>query len=798
MLEDIIPAIRYPKKVKVLAATPGITDQRLLIDSKISFLPFINYLKDKLTGSTDTRSGFYHYLIEKLEAEPALLQPVEDRSLLDQHQGLLELLGTVLFPVVSEQEKNMFTMAVPYQFTVFNYSAAFRKLFVDQEEAHFLLPAGVSAQHIKQSICTLIYEHVLDKFYGIKLNNDNMDLVYQVINTDTGIKRYYKLRYDRRFIDIHLKGDLPQIQDCAVCLNTFRIMDLELQLQKMPLDLFAIEGFAVWVAEDVTTQESLEAIKKVLLRQEACDTGIIHDLKTNIQALVGLSNVDVGLMPFLKLNDQFVLDESCIQHSLMGRHWQPGDEGSKAEYRGCLEFLTAHPEPVPIAVLDEQMTTMAPFLRHLWEAGARSYISYPIQNNDGLLGLLELTSSIPNQFNQEVLARIEPAMPLLSLALLKNRDTFNHRIEKLIKEKFTALQPAVEWKFAEVAWQYMHSHHNGGPASIPGNVVFEQVYPLYGAIDIRNSSIERSHAIQKDLKEHLNLVESTLNELQTRLSLPFLEGLTFKTQNFRQAIDKNLAAENEVRINDFFEQELHPVLQHLQKSNFTAQEIATRYFDQVNDPDGYLYRFRNEYEETMTAINNAVLQYLEQAQAIMQQSYPHYFEKYKTDGVEYTIYIGQSISPNNQFDLLYLKNIRLWQLRSMAEIAGITHKLMPSLKVPLQTTQLILAHSQPISIGFRKDERRFDVEGSYNIRYEVMKKRLDKVCIQGSNERLTQPGKIAMVYSNPREAQEYQEYILFLQSKQLLKPGIEQLELEELQGVSGLKALRVDINLDQV
>ncbi|NII28492.1 hypothetical protein HB364_25640 [Pseudoflavitalea sp. X16] len=797
MLEDIIPAIRYPKKVKVLAALPGITDERLMIDSKISFLPFINYLKDKLTGSTDTRSGFYHYLIEKFEAEPALLQPVEDRSLLDEHQGLLELLGTVLFPVISEQEKNLFTMAVPYQFTVFNYSSAFRKLFVDKEEAQFLLPADVPEQYIKQALCSLIYEHVLDKFYGIKLN-DSTDLVYPVTDAVTGIKKYYRLRYDRRFIDIHLKGTLPQIQDCAVCLNTFRIMDLEMQLQKMPLSLFEVEGFAVWVAEDVTTQESLEAIKKVLLRQEVCDTGIIHDLKAHIQALTGLNNVEVGLMPFVKLNDQFVLDETCISHSLMGKNWRADDEASKAAYQLCLGFLTEHPEPVPIAVLDEQMTTMAPFLKHLWEAGARSYISYPIQNNDGLLGLLELTSPIPNQFNQEVLSRIEPAMPLLSLALLKNRDTFNHRIEKLIKEKFTALQPSVEWKFAEVAWQYMHSHDNGGPASMPGNVVFEQVYPLYGAVDIRNSSIERSHAIQKDLKEHLNLVEDILNQLEVQLSLPLLEGLTFKTQNFRQSIDKSLAAENEVRISDFFEQELHPVLQHLQKSNGKAQETIAHYFDQVHDPASYLYRFRNEYEATLTAINDAVLQGLEVAEAIMQESFPHYFEKYKTDGVEYTIYIGQSISPHNQFDLLYLKNIRLWQLRSMAEIACITHKLLPSLKVPLQTTQLILVHSQPISISFRKDERRFDVEGSYNIRYEVMKKRLDKVCIQGTKERLTQPGKIAMVYSNPREAQEYQEYILFLQSKQLLKPGIEQLELEELQGVSGLKALRVDIHLEKL
>jgi hypothetical protein len=147
--------------------------------------------------------------------------------------------------------------------------------------------------------------------------------------------------------------------------------------------------------------------------------------------------------------------------------------------------------------------------------------------------------------------------------------------------------------------------------------------------------------------------------------------------------------------------------------------------------------------------------------------------------------------------MMYLQNLRLWQLSSMAEVARITHRLLPSLKVPLQTTQLILVHSQPISIGFRKDERRFDVEGAYNIRYEITKKRLDKVHVEGTSERLTQPGKIAIVYSNPREAQEYNEYIGYLQSKNLLKPGIENLELEELQGVRGLKAMRVEINMEE-
>jgi hypothetical protein len=713
---------------------------------------------------------------------------------LEEHQDLLDMLGTTLFPVVSEQEKNMFTMGVPYDFSIFNYSTPFKKLFVDDAEEHFLLPENATPEYLKQAQCSLMYEHILEKFYNIKLNEDP-HLVYPITDKTTGLKRYYKLRYDRRFIDITAKRKLPQIQDCAVCLNSLRILDLDQQLEKMPLDLFEVEGFGVWIAEDFTIQESLDCIKKLLLHHDSCDIGLVQDLKNNIQALVGLNDVEVGLTPFVQLNNRFVLDETCTKQGLMGKHWKASNADDMAAYRMCVEFLSEHPESIALSVLDEKVIGVFPLLQILINNGVKSYLFYPIQNNDGLLGLLELASHIPNQLNQEVMNRVEKAMPLLSLALLKNRDSFTNRIEKIIKEKFTALQPAVEWKFAEVAWEYMHKEHNEEAMPISGNVVFENVYPLYGAIDIRNSSVERSRAIQKDLKERVNLVDTTFDALQSKLALPLLEGLKFKNFNFRQAIEFGLPAEDEVRINEFFEKEVDPVLEHLQGIHPHAQETIDNYFRLVNDAGGYLYRNRNEYEHSMNTINNTVLQSFEKQEEIMQQSYPHYFEKYKTDGVEYTIYIGQSIAPNNQFNMLYLKNIRLWQLSSMAEIARITNALIPSLQVPLQTTQLILIHSQPISISFRRDERRFDVEGSYNIRYEMMKKRLDKVNIRGTNERLTQPGKIAMVYSNPKEAQEYQEYILFLQSKNLLLPGFEHLELEELQGISGLKALRVDINL---
>jgi hypothetical protein len=706
----------------------------------------------------------------------------------------MELLTTSLFPVISDQQKNCFALAAPYEFSVFYYSEQFKKLFFDSDEQHLLLPDGIPSEELKAIQCAMIYDHVLEKFYNVKLN-ENPELIYPVSDPQTGMMRYYKIRYDRRFIDLHLKGELPPIQDCGVCMNTFRILDLDKQLAKMPIHLFEAEGFAVWVVEDVTNTEAIETIKKILLREDDCDTTAIEGLRKAVKALVGFNDVEVGLMPFVKINDQFVLDKEMGKHGLIVQQWLNDAPESLSQFRMFTGFISENSSPVPITVLNEEMVAFAPFLGSLFEKGTRSFVVYPMQNSDGLIGLLELSSSIKNTLTHDTISKLEPAIPLLSLAILKRRDHFHERIEKVIREKFTALQSSVEWKFAEVAWDHLRQSESEG--LMAKNVAFENVHPLYGAIDIRNSSLERSHAIQKDLKEHLVLVDETLQQLQTLVQLPLLEGLEFKNNNLRESIETTMTAEDEIRINEFLSSEVEPVFLHLKKSNAEAEQIIDDYCHTVKDSDSQLYRHRHEYEETVARINDVVLAYLEKEEETVQKSYPHYFEKYRTDGIEYNIYIGQSISPNNPFDLLYLKNIRLWQLRSMAEAAQITHRLLPQLKVPLQTTQLILIHSQPIAISFRRDERKFDVEGSYNIRYEIIKKRLDKVRIKDTNERLTQPCKIALVYSNQKEVQEYEEYIRFLQKKDILKPGLELLELEELQGVKGLKAMRVEINLDK-
>jgi hypothetical protein len=217
------------------------------------------------------------------------------------------------------------------------------------------------------------------------------------------------------------------------------------------------------------------------------------------------------------------------------------------------------------------------------------------------------------------------------------------------------------------------------------------------------------------------------------------------------------------------------------------------------DPElDVIYDKRKKYEASVTAINDAITDVVESHQAKAQAMLPHYFEKYKTDGIEYNIYIGDSISPHLKYDEVFEHNLRLWQLMLSHAVEMRLHDLKSTLSTPLDIASLILVHNSPLSIKFRMDEMKFDVDGTYNIRYEIIKKRIDKAYVKGTNERLTQPGKLVVVYSHDEEAQEYIRYMEYMRSLNMLKGDPEYVDLESLQGAVGLRAIRMDFNYDLV
>jgi hypothetical protein len=326
-------------------------------------------------------------------------------------------------------------------------------------------------------------------------------------------------------------------------------------------------------------------------------------------------------------------------------------------------------------------------------------------------------------------------------------------------------------------------------------IVFRDVHPLYAVSDIRGSSTHRAWAIQADLLTQLGLAREVLRAAYEARRLPILDQLTHRIDGHVAEIEVTLRSGDEMGVMGFLKTDVEPLFDHLQTFGPAVREKIDAYRKAVDPGIGLVYARRKEFDESVTQINEAVSSYIDLEEQAAQSMFPHFFEKQKTDGVDYTIYVGGALREDGTFDPLYLKNMRLWQLMVACGVALRVERLKDRLPVRLDITNLILIQHAPLSIRFRSDEKRFDVDGAYNVRYEIIKKRIDKAILRGTTERLTQPGKIALVYSHPSEAAEWREYIEYLQRLGYLTRDVEELELDELQGAQGLRAMRVTVDL---
>ncbi len=767
------------------------------IRSKISFLPFYHFIREKVQQRKGRKTIYLDYIISQFEQRPEMLMPIEDKQLLTAHKDLLELVAAAIFPATTDENATFYSFTSPYQFHTFYYSDLFGNYFIKDEdgEAQLSFPEGVSEEKVRQENLSLAYRFILKKFYNFNLNIE-ADLTYHVADPFTGLKRYGKVKVDDRFVDAVLTGKLPDFQMEAICPKTYRVIDLEKLQQELPLSNFEFHGFLVRHIEDITSTAFADEIKNTILTADAAnDKDVYQRLTGSILGLAELTDAGVQLLPIMQINNNLELPQKEEQDAaLPSVVCRPGK--GKDNYKELIQYFSENGYGLLLHDIQAQADMYPMVFLDCIRKETGSMLLFPIHADRKLIGIVELFSPTPAAINTDVYNKMALAYPLLLMAFEKYHDKVEQEINVVMKNEFTAIQSTVEWKFTEVAWQYIQDKLGGNDTPL-GPILFKDVYPIYGAVDIRNSSVERAHAISKDMDAQLRLTEVTFEQLQTVAHLPILDGFQYRLQQLTQQLKTNPDAELETTINDFIEGDIKAAFRHFSALDEKAAALVTGYYLQVNDTDGSLHQHRRNFDESLHRINKKVAKILDAQEVHAQESFPHYFEKYRSDGIEYNIYIGQSLAPDKKFDWLYLKNLRLWQLGAMATIAQATHQLEQELPHPLKTTQLILAHHHPIDISFRKDERKFDVEGAYNIRYEVIKKRLDKALVRDTGERLTQPGKIAIVYTHTNEADEYLRYVEYLQHKGQLAAGHELLDIDNLQGVSGLKAIRVSINFNE-
>ena len=703
--------------------------------SRLSLKPLLDFWEHLVADSGCGLTALAPVVREQLADAPEFREPIDDLSLLDSRQGLLDLLMSVVFPPAFWQN-DCAAAFVPFQFTNFYATPAFKTLFMP-DGSSFSPQLNITPQEWQWGKLLKAYLFIVQKFYGMDVSW-HYPLIARVTCPKTGLDRFFNITLDARFIDIIALKDPPELSEEDRQKLLANVANLNVWLDLIPPENFEFQGFGVFRAADVTEHEMLSALENDLFENEAIfQRDGFATLQEKLQIYLQEKELTLGLLALrgeqiLILPHTHKLEEkSCILEN--------ADHLRISDFAGSI--LSRALDQNQSMVIEDLQSLEGPtqLEESLLRQGYRSIFVAPLPYQDNLLGALVLKSTRAGALNALNTTHLTPVLPLFAVALNRSQEQLNQRIQAVIKEEYTAIHPSVEWRFQKAALNYIQ-HRDFQPAGLE-TIVFDQVYPLFATSDVKSSSDHRNAAIQADLVEHFRLATDVIQVAHEYKPLPILAAYTHRLQKQIKGLELGLQAGDEATKPFFIQQNVELIFDHLASFGPRVQEKIALYREALDPQKKTVYRHRQAFETSLQQINDTLAAYLEQEEEIAQRYFPHYFEKRKTDGVEHTIYIGGAMVEDGKFCRMYLRNLRLWQLIVTCEMVRIADKLKDTLLVPLETSHLILAQDSPLTIRFRPDERRFEVQGAYDIRHEIIKKRIDKARVKNSDGAPDSPGQ---------------------------------------------------------
>jgi len=760
--------------------------QELPFKIKFNFEKIINHWRTVSESGLEEANIAKALLAKITKNAPILLSAFEDIAIIEKHQEEIKALLAPLFPTLTTLN-DIKAVTIPFTPILFNVSERLNNI-LDTKGNHQITIRQDHADRSYINACIFI----LNFKYGTNINNKRA-FYFDIANKQTGIINHYRAFMNADFSSFIPAKDFKPLSSEEIKELVDNFDDIASWKKKIPPSSFTYEGFTLVKLFDVTEEEAISALKVDLLKKDALQSpDTVEKIRTRLSSLLSVDNLKIG---FAAYNN-----EKGVLKPLGHRFWNSLTLSSVLEAASESTFChSSHAclfRQKKILVYSDCMKKNImgePLFSKLRDNNIKSYIAIPLIYDGEIVGLFELGSEETNKLNAITVNKLQQIIFLFTTALMRSIDESETKIEAIVQQQFTAIHPTVSWRFFDAA-ENLIKRKQVDPKAIIEEIEFPEVFPLFGQSDIRGSSTERNKAIQADMVEQLNLAKNILDLAIERYHLPIYNQLKYKLDTSIAQMEKGLRAGDEVEVLEFLKKDIYPIFRYFRTLDKEINEAVVAYKQALDEDLGVIYNKREEYEQSVRLINSSISDYLEIAQVKAQEMFPHYFEKYKTDGVEHNIYIGQSIVNQETFNELHLQNLRLWQLMTICEIENLMEfEIKPKLKIPLSIASLVLVHHTPITIKFRQEEKRFDVEGAYNIRYEIMKKRIDKATIKGTSERLTQTGKIAIIYSQDKESREYRQYIEYLQSIKYITENVEWVDLGDLQGVSGLKAIRVEV-----
>ena len=756
----------------------------------LSLKPLIDFWTQAGESANGTRAKIFKLIEEEIDKAPDLQEPIEDLAVLEKHSDLVKLLLSAVIPKALWDTEAL-AMLVPYSMEPALSSPKFDRLVLNADGSYRGRPA-LEGDAYRKARLTRAYFLVLKECYGIDEGLYH-PLIQVVDDPITGLDRYIRFKPEFRFIEVRNVGGPEKLTDREKATILNNLTDPEVLREILPPENFEFRGFSTVEGMDVTESEVIAALDRDLIDKNTIisTTGFMR-LQQRLRTLFGYPDLVASLAAIqgdqtLLLSTGCEMKCNCIfgDSTHVPMSYFAGSVYHRAvEKGGVLRVRDLMEEPNRTQADEESLRN-----------DVRSIMVAPLYFQGDLIGTLKLASPRPGTFVPRDELLIEQIQPMFSMAMKRALEKLDSDVDSIIKQKCTAVHPSVEWRFKRAVLDHLETLHRGNVQEME-NIVFRDVYPLYGASDIRGSSYARNASILEDLTEHLNLALAVVQSAWETRHLPILQEVSHQITERLDWVRDGIGTGEEMAVTMFLQDDVEPLFEPLKTFGPRVTDAIAAYYREMDNAKGTVYKKRKEFEDSVSIFNERLSSYLDSEEAEAQATFPHYFDKHQTDGIDYVIYMGASMVEDGAFDDLYVRNLRIWQIMVACGIAWHADQLKGVLTVPLRATHLILVNHNPLSISFRFAEKRFDVDGAYNIGHEIIRSRIDKAMVRGGRERLTQPEKIAIVYSRPEEANEMLSHVNFLQAKGFLTPEVETLDLDDLQDVKGLRALRVGINLE--
>ncbi|MEN0051624.1 MAG: hypothetical protein AAF806_31460, partial [Bacteroidota bacterium] len=753
-------------------------EQQFPYPTHVSFEPLIEQLEIGAKEENNVKGLLSKEALKLLEPLDQLYQTPLAADIAD-YQIALSCILEGLFPSLVTEKKYGF-VSVPFHMDTLFITPDMEKLFNEQQSE---IKLNIAEDQLFYKTIYNACSIILKQYYDCEVE-PIMPTTLTFRSKESLLETHFQINIITDFVKVKNTKPLSKLSKADIQKLLLNPYKPELWLKHLPADHFEFYGMIFCYFSDITEEHLVAELKETMLTNSSSSIRNDIDHITNqVRSLFKDSSISLGM--FMNDLNTIKMMKGFINRSpsLIGEKMYTLDSG---QIKDSVYNIAINNQDGLIIEDLQKLENRTVIENQFLSNGYRSLILIPSADGEQIL---EMASTYSNRFSYSSLAKFKKYLPIIEAGIERKKDALETQINQIIQNQFTNIHASVHWKFQQVAAEVLQKKFRQEASPSINPIKFERVYPIYGQADIVGSSTHRNEAIRTDLKLNLQLLEQLLSQLANLSYHHLVDYYCTKVKSLQIQIKERFSPTDETRILDMLNNEMHPFLRNIQ--NKDSDEMIEAYFAELNPNLGIIYRARKDFEASVALINSRLSSLIQKENEILQNKLPHYFEKYETDGVEYNIYLGQSMLNGQTFSAYHLKDFRLWQLICMCKMTQEIAALQSKMPKALTTAQLIFVYSDPLDIRFRMDEKHFDVDGAYNVRYEIIKKRIDKAYVLGTNERLTQAGKIAIVYLHNKDKQEYMEYLHYLVDKGWISSEIEDLELDKLQGVEGLKALRI-------